>query len=49
MLPTTVRPGGNAFTGFDSVAPLGATALLLMTAGSGLLWASGRRPDRETN
>jgi len=41
--PTTVRPGGTAFTGVEHVVPLGAVALMLMTGGSGLLWAGSRR------
>ena len=40
--PTTVTPGGTAFTGVENVVPIGAIALFLMTAGSGLLWAGGR-------
>ena len=51
VLGTTVSPGGTAFTGFESVVPLGGIALLLMTGGSGLLWAGARRrrhdPDDE--
>jgi hypothetical protein len=43
VAPTTVSPGGTAFTGVENVVPLGAIALMLMTAGSGLLWAGGRR------
>jgi len=44
VLPTTVTPpGGTAFTGAEGVVPLGAIALFLMSAGSGLLWMSGRR------
>jgi hypothetical protein len=43
VLGTTVSPGGTAFTGFESVVPLGGIALLLMTGGSGLLWAGARR------
>ncbi len=49
--PTTVTPGGTAFTGVENVVPLGAIALILMTSGSGLLWAGARRrrgdPDDE--
>jgi len=41
--PTTVSPGGTAFTGVENVVPLGAIALMLMTSGSGLLWAGNRR------
>jgi len=40
---TTVTPGGTAFTGIENVVPLGAIALMLMTGGSGLLWAGARR------
>jgi hypothetical protein len=43
VLPTTVRPGGTAFTGVENVVPIGAIALMLMTSGSGLLWAGARR------
>jgi len=43
VAPTTVRPGGTAFTGFEDVVPLGLVALTLMTGGSGLLWAGTRR------
>jgi hypothetical protein len=41
--PTTVSPDGTAFTGVENVVPLGAIALMLMTSGSGLLWAGSRR------
>ena len=51
VLGRTVSPGGTAFTGFENVVPLGGIALLLMTGGSGLLWAGARRrrhdPDEE--
>ena len=52
VAPTTVTPGGTAFTGVENVVPLGAVALFLMSAGSGLLWAGARRrrgqgPDDE--
>jgi len=43
VLPTTVTPGGTAFTGVEDVVPIGALALMLMTSGSGLLWAGSRR------
>ena len=43
MAPTTVSPGGTAFTGVENVVPIGAIALMLMTSGSGLLWAGSRR------
>jgi hypothetical protein len=43
VLPTTVSPGGTAFTGVEDVVPIGAIALMLMTSGSGLLWAGTRR------
>src|SRR5829696_4634351 len=43
VLPTTVTPGGTAFTGVEDVVPIGALALMLMTSGSGLLWAGARR------
>jgi len=38
-----VKPAGTAFTGLENVVPLGAIALMLMTGGSGLLWAGSRR------
>ena len=43
VAPTTVSPGGTAFTGVENVVPIGAIALMLMTSGSGLLWAGSRR------
>ena len=43
----TVSPGGTAFTGLENVVPLGAIALVLMTGGSGLLWAGARRRGDE--
>jgi Prealbumin-like fold domain len=43
VLPTTVTPGGTAFTGVENVVPIGAIALMLMTSGSGLLWVGSRR------
>jgi hypothetical protein len=44
VLGGTVTPaGGTAFTGLENVIPLGAIALALATAGSGLLWVSSRR------
>jgi hypothetical protein len=43
VAPTTIRPGGTAFTGVENVVPLGVIALILMTGGSGLLWAGNRR------
>ena len=43
VLPTTVKPGGTAFTGVENVVPIGAIALTLLTSGSGLLWAGSRR------
>jgi len=43
VLPTTVKPGGTAFTGAEDVVPIGTLALILMTSGSGLLWAGARR------
>jgi hypothetical protein len=45
--PTTVSAGGTAFTGPENVIPLATIAVVLMTAGSGLLWASSRRGRRE--
>jgi len=47
VLATTVRPGGTAFTGVENVVPIGAIALMLMTSGSGLLWAGSRRRRRD--
>jgi len=43
VLPTTVTPGGTAFTGVENFVPIGAIALMLMTSGSGLLWVGSRR------
>jgi Prealbumin-like fold domain len=43
VLPTTVTPSGTAFTGVENVVPIGTIALILMTSGSGLLWAGSRR------
>jgi hypothetical protein len=43
VAPTTIRPGGTAFTGAENAVPLGVVALILMTGGSGLLWAGSRR------
>jgi len=40
---TPGTPGGTAFTGIEDVGPIGAIALMLMTSGSGLLWAGARR------
>ena len=48
MAPTTVTPGGTAFTGVENVVPIGAIALMLMTSGSGLLWAGSRRKRDES-
>jgi hypothetical protein len=46
--PTTVSSaGGTAFTGPENVIPLATIVVVLMTAGSGLLWADGRRRRRE--
>jgi hypothetical protein len=47
VLPTTVTPGGTAFTGIENVVPLGAIALMLMTGGSGLMWAGSRRRRKD--
>ena len=47
VAPTTVRPGGTAFTGVENVVPLGAIALMLMTGGSALLWLGSRRRRNE--
>ena len=43
VAPTTVSPRGTAFTGVENVVPIGAVALMLMTSGTGLLWAGSRR------
>jgi uncharacterized repeat protein (TIGR01451 family) len=45
--PTRTPPGGIAFTGPSSALPLTALALVLLTLGTGLLWAGRRReqPD----
>jgi hypothetical protein len=32
-----------AFTGVQNAVPLGALALMLLTAGTGLMWAGTRR------
>jgi hypothetical protein len=42
-----VTPGGTAFTGIENVVPLGAIALMLMTGGSGLMWAGSRRRRKD--
>jgi hypothetical protein len=47
VLPTTVRPSGTAFTGVEDVVPIGTLAIILMTSGSGLLWAGSRRRRRD--
>ena len=46
---TTQPPGGTAFTGVQNVVPLGAIALLLLTTGSGLMWAGSRRKRGEND
>ena len=43
----TVSPGGTAFTGLENVVPMGTIALVLVTGGSGLLWAGSRRRRHE--
>ena len=43
VAPTTIQPGGTAFTGVENLVPLGVVALMLLTGGSGLLWAGSRR------
>jgi len=46
--PTTTQPpGGTAFTGVQNVVPLGAIALILLTTGSGFMWAGSRRKRAE--
>ena len=42
--PTTTPPGGVAFTGAGGVIPLAGLALLLLLAGSGILFVT-RRPE----
>jgi uncharacterized repeat protein (TIGR01451 family) len=41
--PTRTPPGGVAFTGPAAVVPLAALALVLLTVGTGFLWAGRRR------
>jgi uncharacterized repeat protein (TIGR01451 family) len=41
--PTRTPPGGVAFTGPATVVPLAALALVLLTVGTGFLWAGRRR------
>jgi uncharacterized repeat protein (TIGR01451 family) len=41
--PTRTPPGGIAFTGPAAALPLVAAALLMLTLGTGLLWAGRRR------
>lgn len=54
--PTSIEPTdeertttaeGLAFTGVESIFPLGGIVVLLMTVGSGLLWAGARRRHDE--
>jgi hypothetical protein len=46
--PTTVTPpGGVAFTGAGGVVPLATVALLMLTVGTGLLWAGRRRSSND--
>jgi hypothetical protein len=40
---TKTPPGGVAFTGPATAIPIAALALLLLTAGSALLWLGRRR------
>jgi hypothetical protein len=41
--PTSTRPQGTAFTGLNDTVPLALAALLMLLAGSGLLWLGARR------
>lgn len=43
VTPTVTPPGGVAFTGAGGLVPLAGLALLMLTLGSGLLWAGRRR------
>jgi uncharacterized repeat protein (TIGR01451 family) len=43
--PTRTPPGGIAFTGPGSAAPLTALAFALLTLGMGLLWAGNRKRE----
>ncbi|MEX2203325.1 MAG: hypothetical protein WD965_04475, partial [Actinomycetota bacterium] len=43
--PTRTPPGGIAFTGPGSAAPLMALAFALLTLGMGLLWAGNRKRE----
>jgi len=45
ITPTKTPPGGTAFTGTSVAIPLGAVALIFLTAGTALLWV-GRRWGR---
>jgi hypothetical protein len=44
--PTGTPPGGIAFTGAAGVVPLAGLALLLLLAGTGILFLTRRRGDR---
>ncbi len=46
--PTKTPPGGTAFTGSSAVIPLSVVALILLTAGTALLWAGRRRGRHAT-
>jgi hypothetical protein len=39
----TKTPNKLAFTGPESIVPIGAIALFLASAGSGLMWLSSKR------
>ena len=43
ITPTKTPPGGTAFTGSSAVIPLSVVALMLLTAGTALLWVGRRR------
>jgi uncharacterized repeat protein (TIGR01451 family) len=49
VTPTKTPPGGLAFTGSEAVMPLIALALLLLTAGTWLMWVARRRGRGEAS
>jgi len=48
ITPTKTPPGGTAFTGSSAVIPLSVVALILLTAGTALLWVGRRRGRNAT-
>jgi uncharacterized repeat protein (TIGR01451 family) len=46
--PTKTPPGGTAFTGSSELIPLSVVALMLLTAGTALLWVGRRRSRQAT-